>query len=192
MIDDTNQEWVEFRAVLDRWRELGSRVLSNGAELICPVPHVAPEAWFHCVYPPLAETDVQVLEADLGCRLPPDLKALYRCSNGLNVFSDAVRVYGHRRNYKRSGDDAWQPYEIRDSNSRSAPAGWQRGDYLIVGGYKQDGSHLLYPNTEQPSVARVDRATGQVMARWPSLWSWLKEEVGRLATLYDADGRKLS
>lgn len=192
MTDHPNQDWVEVRSILDRWHEQGSRVLNNGAELICHVPHVAPEAWFHTLYAPLTEADIKLLEADLGVQLPLHLSSLYCRTNGLKAFSDELAVYGLRRNYIRTGDDARQPYEVREPNTYFSLPGWQRGQCLVVGSYREDASPVLYPNRSGSEIARVDRGTGEVLARWPSLWVWLRKELERLATLYDERGRRIA
>ncbi|HKV38495.1 MAG TPA: hypothetical protein VJX67_04715 [Blastocatellia bacterium] len=61
----------ELLAIAEKWASCGERLLPNGSRLICPTPHVAPEAWFHQIYWPAAEAEI--LKGEKDCLLPRGL-----------------------------------------------------------------------------------------------------------------------
>src|SRR5690242_302565 len=109
----------EVIRLLDRWRHLGSREVSNGTRLIGHIPRVGSLAYLHVVHAGLSDSDIEQMEADIRRKLPQVLKEFYRRANGCHLFGGALSIYGLRRSYDRSLDDtSRQPFSITTSNIR--------------------------------------------------------------------------
>lgn len=184
-----NNKYESIIQKLMKWKTCGERTLDNGTRLICHVPHVAPEAWFHEIYPSLDEMRIEEIAIKTGGELPKDLIEFLRCTNGINVFSDSLRLYGFRTSYVRTGDEAIQPYDLISANmekERDMPKTW-----LLIGGYRWDGSSILYDlGLCNNKVYRCDPDSNAILQEWDSLWSLLDLEIDRLSELYDGNGVK--
>lgn len=182
------REFSEIMAVLETASALGWRMLPDGTQLIGRVPHVAPEAWLHQVFRPLSPEEIAQLERRLRRPVPQDYRELLLSANGLGVFSDSLSLDGLRKNYARTGDDRWQPYSIETPNVFERPRDAEE-DCFFIGGYRYDGS-LLYLRGKE--VFRCARRSAKPLNHWAGLWDMLAREVLRLASLFDAHGRKLA
>lgn len=182
---ETEFEYV--MRVVRKAESLGSRALPNGVKLVGRVPHVAPEAHLHLVFPPLTAADIEIVEKGIGKPLPHPLAALLRKTNGLDLFSSSLSFYGLRHSYSRSGDYSWQPFDIIMPNVHERPADLD-SSLVLFGGYDWDGS-LLATSNEYPEVFRCDRHNGKPLNEWPSLSTMILSEVDRLDALFDEKGR---
>ena len=95
--------------VVNRFRSLGTLELSTGVVLIGHVPHVAPEAYMHVLYPPLDASQIASIENAIARQVPVELKTFYQRLNGVQLFTYAMWVNGLRRSCVRAGEEAWQP-----------------------------------------------------------------------------------
>src|SRR5262245_39018067 len=183
----------EYRAVFDiieHARAFGSRELANGTRLVGHVPHIAPEAWFHEVFTPLTEADVVGLERRLPSPFPSEFRQFLGISNGINLYSVSLAVYGRRTSYERTGDEVWQPFCITTANTFDRPRharDWQ----LIVGSYKNDGS-LISLDVRDGTAFRTKARSSKIQNRWNDFREMLTNEVFRLAGLFDATGHDLT
>lgn len=180
-----------FLAIRDKLREdsaLGSRVLSNGVELIGHVPEVAPEAYRHILYPGLDEAGIRVLEEQLGQKIPVDYAEFLRCSNGLHAYL-GFSLYGLRKDFSRVGDEARQPFSILTPNLDERPRGAQSG-FLFFGSYSSNGD-LLYLDAETNGVHRCRSRSAKSLEAWPDFWTMLESEVERLAREFDVEKYRL-
>ena len=162
------------------------RTLPNGTRLIGHTPHVAPEAFFHVIFPPLTHKEIDELESSLGRLLPIQLIELYQTTNGLSLFSYSLHIDGLRCNYIRSGDEAWQPFSIMTANLTERPRDAEPTQ-VFFGGYKSDGSALMMQPPED-EVFRCERRSSKVLNRWSSFDNFLVSEVRRLEKLFDDSG----
>ena len=53
---------VNIQDFLDRWRQMGSRKLTSGTELIGEVPTEDGELWMHAIYPKLPLASLEKLQ----------------------------------------------------------------------------------------------------------------------------------
>jgi len=173
-------------ATISRAAPLGEKVLADGTRLIGHVPHVAPEAWLHIVFPGLGDEEILRVESEIERPLPAAYRTFLRTTNGLGAFSDALAMYGLRQDYRRSGDASYQPFSIVVPNTIERPLGVPDAA-VFVGGYGWDGS-LLYIEAESGRVYRCDRDSGQPLNEWPGFPEVLDEEILRLAAMHDAAG----
>lgn len=188
-IEASIQSITEAVMLMNRWQKRTDRVLPNGTRLICHVPHVAPEAWFHELYAGLDTEKLDEYEKKFPFAFPKVYKELLKRFNGLNAFSDSLSVFGYRFTYDRVGDAAIQPYDLFNANtprSSRIPGSW-----LFLGGYSWDGSGVFWDAQKDDAVHRVERDSTKILNTWDSLDSWLLSEVERLSVLYDENGVKL-
>lgn len=182
---------AEFQPVLqiiEQARTFGFSQLANGVKLYGHVPHIAPEAWLHQIYPALSEQDVISLEEKLGGEFPADFRDFLFCANGIGLFSDSLSIYGKRTSFARSGDEAWQPFCIITANTLDRPSSakpWQ----IIIGSYRTDGS-LLSLDSRNATVIKTKGRSKKIMNQWPGFWQMLQSESKHLSTLFDAQGQK--
>ena len=180
--------WDRLLDTLSRWTPLGMQVQKNGTRLIGRVPHVAPVAWLHEVYRGLDTEELEVLEQRLGARLPDDYRSFLAIANGLNAFSDRLKLFGAPRGGSRMSLATREPYDLalETLHTRATP------DLLCFGGIADD---FLYGRWRADGMGEVLRCPksqlSQPTHRWPSFWQMLEAEVGRLASEFDLQGRRV-
>ena len=174
-------------AVTDRAKVFGHRVLPNGTELVGHLPHVAPQAWLHQLFAPLAEAELVAWEQALGEPLPPALRAFYGYHNGLNLFSCDLSLHGRRHSYERTSDAVWQPFDL-DNQNRYRRGGPIPGRLFLAG-----NEDVLWLSLDLHTQA-VQRTTadGTVIQNWSGFEEMLVTEVHRLANCFDEQGRRVN
>jgi hypothetical protein len=175
--------------IMERATHLGVRLLENGTRLIGHVPHVAPEAWLHVVFPPLSARHVKQVEKDIGNTLPDSFASFLMRSNGLSLFSSRLSIDGLRWSYARSGDAAWQPFDIITPNILERPR-HSKNSFIFIGGYGSDGS-LLYIDNSTFKVYRCSNRSAKPLNDWPNFETMLEEEAKRLSLLFDERGHRI-
>lgn len=175
--------------IVNKAESLGERTLPNGVRLIGHIPHAAPEAYLHIIYPPLNNEQITSIEEAITKKLPDELKAFLKVSNGINLFADSLSIDGLRHSYVRVGDEAWQPYSMVTPNTIERPPDADES-LVFLGGYCWDGS-LLCMTPHSPVVYRCQFGTAKVLNKWSSFDEMLTSEVNRLSTLFDEKGRKI-
>ncbi len=180
----------EVMEIVLKAEQLGSRRLSTGVRLIGHVPHVAPEAYFHVLYPPLDDTQILTVEQQIERPLPSELKDFYAHTNGIKLFAYAMTIDGLRHSYVRTGDEAWQPYSMDIPNVKERPRDAD-DSFVFIGGYRWDGS-TLGMSPDSPVVYRCARYTAEPINEWPSFGDMLVSEARRLSALFDENGRKIN
>lgn len=177
------------------WESYGMKNLNKGINtgtiLICKVPHIAPEAWFHEIYaPPLTENEIKHIADSVNAELPGEYVEFLQEYNGINVFSDSLRIFGLRKSYKRVGDEVYQPYDLitfNDGKRSRIPNSW-----FPIGNYRFDGSLIVYNLTEnKPDILRCDEKSLKILNKWQNLYEFLDKEIYRLTALFDEKGRMI-
>lgn len=165
----------------------GTSTSENGARMFGHVPHLAPEAWFHIIFPPLAGEDISELEKRLGRPVPQSYRDLLLRTNGLYLFSGSLSLYGLRRDYSRK-ISIREPFDLGDPNVYERP---RRADpkWFIFSFYDEDSSNG-YIDPRDGRVYRGNRdMTEPRLNQWASLDAFLEAEVRRLATHFDDRGK---
>ena len=176
--------------ILKSYESLGVRVLDDGTRLIGHVPHIAPEAWLHDIYPPLKNDEIRQIESDIEMSIPAVFSSFLSRSNGLYTFSGCMDICGLRKSFSREGNAAWQPFSIRTPNVDERPRN-ARPTHFFVGGYGSDGSYL-YIDLGSLRVYRCASRSVRPLHEWPTFEVMLESEVRRLSTLFDRQGRLLN
>lgn len=181
--------YYEILGLLKKFDYLGEKTLGDGTHLIGKAPHIAPLAWLHTIYPPLSEEEISILEGQINNKIPKSYKDFLLLTNGLNVFNTTFSLYGLRKNYNRTTEDIWQPFDIILPNTIEKPDHATHNTF-IIGSYDWDGSYL-YMNTESERVFMCDREDITPLYEWESFREMLEKEVKRLVGLFDKQGREL-
>src|SRR6266853_226310 len=92
----------EVLGILLAAKPLGYERLSDGTQVIGHVPHVAPKAFLHELYPPLSAEEMEEVEKLLGKSLPLDFGKFLAMANGCFLFSGSLSIYGRRTSYART------------------------------------------------------------------------------------------
>lgn len=180
-------KFINIVSVLEKWENNGKKIITNGARLICPVPHVAAKAWLHLIYAGLTDAKITELQNKLDKIMPRDYIDFLKNANGINIFSDSISIWGLRNSYIRVGDEAIQPYDVVALNAektREMPDSW-----FLFGSYSWDGSTMVYDLSKDSSkVYLCECNSARVLKEWPDFWCWLKIEVERLSQMFDEKG----
>jgi hypothetical protein len=181
-----------FAAVADiarRAAAFGVATSKDGAKMYGHVPHIAPQAWFHIIYPGLTPTHIHELERELGMPIPRQYAAFLQRSNGLTLFSGQLDMYGRRTDYSRD-PQIRQPFDLALPNVKERPR-LAQPSWFIVGFYRSDGSHA-YVVGESPEVFRANRDMSEpTLSHWPSLGAFIASEISRLEGHFDSTGHRI-
>ena len=164
-----------------------TKELTDGTKLIGHVPHIAPHAWLHNLYPVLSDEDIVIVEKKLKNEIPSSYKEfLLHCSNGLSIFSDTLSLFGFRKKIGRSIEDAWQPYSIFTPNidERLQDA---LPNHIFIGSYNWDGS-LIYIDTTTNKVYRSSNESITPLNTWDNFETMLLAETKRIALFFNEYG----
>ena len=184
------QQYYELTALLEKWTYLGRKELTNGVILIGHVPHIAPEAWLHTIYPGLNKNQIETLEQNLLIKFTTDFRSFLSYNNGINIFADSLSIFGLRTSYERQGDKSRQPYDIISLN-KERPKGCSKY-FLHIGSYSWDGSKVYIDceDEQNQKVYRCERRGLTILQEWADICSWLVGETTRLQLLFDDRGKK--
>lgn len=181
--------FIHLMALVERAKSFGYKALSTGVRLFGHVSHVAPDAWFHVVYPGLDETQLLELETRLGRTLPTSYRDFLRVANGISLYSGSLTLDGLRTSYVREG--AWQPFALELANTVERPKATPE-THVCIGGYRYDGSRLVI-DSESGKVFRCPRRSAAlILNEWPGFWEMLQAETERLASYFDPQGRRIN
>lgn len=177
------QTYAKFMNLINKYKKYGEKHTSLETRLVCHVPHVGSEAWFHSLYRPLKENEIRSMDRRL--KLPEIMVDFYTLHNGLKIFSDTIRIYGIRSSFVRTGDEVYQPYDIYTSTSRlyeDFP-----DHYFIFGSYNWDRSRLVIDKNNN-KIYRTEEEEPVILNEWADFDTWLLSETERLMTLFDEKG----
>lgn len=93
--------------------------------------------------------------------LPVHLESLYKVSNGLQMFSGSISIYGIRTDHVRDGSAQFQPFDLQ-THDQEAREFWHKlnsskpDDRVFFGSYEEDGSGVFTTQTSK-EVFRCER-----------------------------------
>lgn len=178
------QSIVRIQDVFERWRQLGSRRLASGTELIGRIPSDDEDVWMHALYGPLSVPQIEALEQRLRQRLPRDLRALYRITRGMSLFQGAFRLFGWREPGIRVADQGLQPDDLLELNHELDVLGWKPKHAIAFAENAWDQTvHLFGMTSRSRQVARCQRATGEILELHSTLWECLVAKLYKLDQL---------
>lgn len=174
-----------------RARTFGYKQELNGAKLFGHVPHIAPLAWFHILYPALSEDELRQLEKEIQ-RPIPDAYAwwLWR-TNGVTLFSGTLDFYGlvrvrSRRPENRQPFELWIEGEVQRRILKLSPA------MFVFGGSGKGSGWRVYLDSTKGTVHRCNRSNPTPVQSWSSIADLLITELPRIESMFDDHGRRKS
>ena len=186
--NNAKKTWDCILDALSRWSHLGVQDQSNGTRLIGRVPHVAPMAWFHELYRGLDFSELESLEKRLDAPLPDEFREFLTFSNGLNAFSDTLKIFGMRRTRTRSATAAQEPYDLLLETVHTRPL----PGLICFGGIGDESLYCRWESGRQVAVFSCPRSKVEHPTRtWPGFWTMLSSEVSRLTAQFDGQGRHM-
>lgn len=186
--DSSQATWTDVEAMLMRWSNLGVEKQRNGTCLIARVPDVAPLAWLHEMYSPLSPDEINALELRLGRRLPDEYRRFLEFSNGLNAFSDRLKIFGMPRSRNRFSPSAREPYDLplETLHTRALPS----MNLLCFGGVRDEFLYCDWKSDKSRGVfASRKSAISKPTRSWPGFWEMLRDEVATFSASFDEWGR---
>lgn len=184
--------WETILEVIYRWKHLGVKTTDlTKATLVGHVPHVAPEAWFHSYYLGLNDIEIHELESKMEIIFPKSIHEFLAYSNGIKLFSDALRIFGIRKHIGRTLETIRQPYDIISCNSPFEKPVDSPESLMLIGSYGMDGS-ILYFHSGEEAIYYSSRDSINPKRSWSNFWDMLTEEAIRLASLFDTQGKKIN
>lgn len=177
----------EVFRLLKKASVLGEKTESNGVTLIGRTEHIGPDAWLHALFPPLDASDVNLLEEEIGVSFPDSFREFLELTNGLNLFSDSMAIFGRRTSFDRTAGER-EPYSIISMNLSERPEGLF-ADVLLVGSYSYGNGFLLYVDPRSERVFQCLRSEPTPTNEWENFGQMLLTEVRRFDRLFDDRGR---
>jgi hypothetical protein len=150
-------------------------------------PWIAPKAYLHIVFKGADPSALEHLGETL--QIPQNWLDHLAIQNGAILYSGALATYGvHTPGALLNRTDVFNrlPFSLVNEN-RSWPAK-PTERYVVIGSYQHDGTRAVL-DREDGSILAMPRKTNTAQALWPSAESWLKGELTRMASLFDAQGR---
>jgi hypothetical protein len=191
MTAEQQNNYTIFRNILFQHKHLGVKKFADSSTAIAHVPHVAELAYFHRVYWPLKEIEIEALQDDLEYDFPQSLKSFFRIHNGLGAFSDELNIDGQRRDWKRSDIEAalQQPYSIQSANEDFWPEN-APDDSLVVGSIGPERSPITIDKVGKIFIWPTQESLNPSLS-YSDIFELLRVEAERLVLLFDENGRPI-
>lgn len=156
----------------------GDRSSSSGNRFIGHRPDIAPKAYTHVLFKNLEENEIDEMCNSIGFELQSNLKDFYRKTNGMMIFSGALRVLGFVPKDAESVGVYDFPSNILIPNVSARITGLDKKD-LVVGWYKEDSSYAVIESNGE--VTRYDvSGSGKALKRWADFDNWIASEIDSL------------
>jgi hypothetical protein len=152
------------------------------------LPWVGPEAYLNVIHKPAPPG--LLFNVAQRWHFPEEIVDFLEHQNGAMLFCGALNLYGvvePARLLNREDTFSLPPFNIEDENASWA---FQRDRLLVVGGYMFDGSRACIDRSDS-HIHIFKKGQRIPTASWPSFETWLVEEISRLRTLFDGEGRKI-
>ena len=183
-------DYKKIKDLVYKFSNLGiEKSIETGAIKIGHAPYIAPLTYLNCLFPIINDEQINYIETEIKKSLPKSFAQFMKYfSNGLDILTDTICLYGLRFHYIRTVEMSWQPYDIIECNNFERPNNATH-DMVFIGGYNWDGSKLyMTPDEKVHYCARWDATS---LKTWDSLTGMLIEEIERLYTLFDDHGVEL-
>lgn len=177
---DKNTFNEKILAVLEAWKFRGESIHTKGARLIGHVPEIAEKAYMHVIFPPLEERHISELKDRLAGRVIPDsYLSLLKLANGMYLFPGEITIHGYiPLNKEKSKSFFDNPSNIMIDNGQLMVKGSESSD-ITIGWYQSDGSYINI-KCDGRVIRFKPEFPMQIINVWPTLTSWLIEEITRL------------
>ncbi|MFK7741908.1 MAG: SMI1/KNR4 family protein [Planctomycetota bacterium] len=172
---------AKIQELFDSWREMGSVMLSSGAELIASYPYGDETRWMHALFPGLDTEHLKLLEADLGQSLPRQLRAFLRGCGGLTLFQGMFSLYGLRQQGFVASDAALQPESLVELNRGMQAVGRLEPGWIAFAQNALDSSiYVTSTDNSISEVRRIELGKGEVIERHSDIFACIESRLYRL------------
>ncbi|WP_146894417.1 SMI1/KNR4 family protein, partial [Chryseobacterium rhizosphaerae] len=156
----------EINELIYKFQNLGLANSSDGAMLIGHVPFKGSEAYLNIIYPKLDIEEIASLEKELHTTIPDEYKHfLMNYSNGTNILSSTLSLYGLRRQLTRDPKaNSRQPFSPISANLYERPDN-AKDSFFFIGSYQWDGSRM-YIDKETNIVHCCERWDATSKVQW--------------------------
>jgi hypothetical protein len=171
--------------VFEAWRDLGSKLLPNGTELIGRNSDGEYDGWMHAVFPRLDSERIDRIAAELGTELPVDLRRFYSACGGMILFGGLFRFFGLPMPRGLVYENGVAVDDVVSLNHQLDSFGWKPRGAIAVASSEWDASVFVAGMGDTPEqIVRVDRATGAELARIKSIWALVADKLYRLDEMF--------
>ena len=172
-----------IKNIFETARIEGEKTLPDGTWLVSPAPEIAPKAWHHVMFkPPLSRSEIFEMERALNARLPSQLADLYLMCNGLNLFGRKISIWGKRKTWERTVENAWQPFDLVHHNQQSERPAKSPSEIVFIGSINQGEKWIFYDasNEGQGRIGKTRRERFSPIAYWVDFNTWILETLKRI------------
>lgn len=176
----------------ESYARLGDTKQANGARLIGYVPRDEMSVLcvdMHILNDGLLPGEIEALEMIIKRPLPQPLKEFYRRINGGHFFAGELSIYGLRRSFGRTTEDAAQPFAMERCNVLSRPR--NAPDTAVLFAFYMDDGARLAAFPDRAEIVAVPDGHWHVKRTWPNLENVLVTEFDRLGKFFDREGQKI-
>lgn len=171
--------------VFEGWRQLGTKTLHDGTELIGRQFEGDDEGWMHAMFPRLSAHELAVLEQLLATRLPATLRRFYSSCGGMTLFGGVFRIHGLRQPRGVLLEQGTRVDDIVQLNHELDQAGWKPEGAVAFGCSEWDATvYVAGMGDNDDEIVRATRATGDVLERIADIWTLVADKLYRLDDLF--------
>jgi len=167
----------------------------NGNHLICYLKDVFlnkfPDKIFlgdylHCVFRPLNMEEINYLKSEVNKEFSEDYIDLLKISNGLNIFSNMIVLFGlgkvkNGSVYEYSRDQNLKsPFDIVDINLMNKDT-----EKLFIGKLDED---YIYQHKNNGNRVYIASQTGDFLGEWSNISTFLDEKIQLISPNFDSNG----
>ncbi|MBS2773200.1 SMI1/KNR4 family protein [Anoxybacillus rupiensis] len=159
---------------LSVWKTKGYKKLRNGTELIAILDPVnMPDYWFHAIYAPLTQGEIDEFQKELELHFPKPYQKLLLQFNGIRLFGLELFIFGKEQFTKNMSYDEQtnQPKDLEDE--RSCLIGDIPNDLFYFARRREDTFFFL---NSQEKVLGVDNE-GYLVGEWHNIDEWFKAQI---------------
>lgn len=164
----------------DRWRDLGSRELPGGGELIARFEsEPGEETFLHVLHGGMSDPELVRMERQLGIALPRWLRCFYRRYGGMHLWGGAFVVHGLPSDGLRWPPKGPSPADIVQLNRLVGLQPWFPSDHLA---FAQNGLDLSVhvASLAGDEILRCEYRTGLVMEVHRDLFECIDSRLHRM------------
>lgn len=175
---------TRIQDVFESWRELGSKRLRDGTELIGRQTEGDEDCWMHAVFRRLEPWQISQVEALVGRRLPADLRRFYSSCGGMMLFGGLFRMFGLPRRRGLIVEHGVNVDDIVALNHELDHCTWQPEGAVAFATNEWDASvYLAGAGATDEQILRVARATGEERERIDDIWQLVADQLYRLDSM---------
>lgn len=172
----------------DSIKKHGYKKLKSGTELFVIKDPEKPDKWFHALYGPLSDEEIQEFELSTNSTFPLIYKEFLKEYNGIQIFENNIMIYG--RNILRKGmtreEQIFQPLDLKLEQKylKGLPE-----EFFYFGQSNEKFIYVISRKNEH--ILEIDLKKNQFTKQWNSMLEWLKQKIKEFAEYEDLEQREI-